>query len=220
MKISIGSTTRRPIRSGYRAAKALGPSSQKSRMRSVRTTVSIASATFNILGSNTNRETIAAETVAAPMLEKLFPNSSVASSLSGASSQLMSFRACLLPWEARCRTLYLLLAKIAVSESEKNADNAKKASSGRIRIVSIKGFGFFLSHRNFAARFGDGFLDAVLNFQFGLIHDGGKFGNEEEPSPVQHPLLAEGEWLNPAEIYQILKDFGDMEDRTGAHFLR
>jgi len=33
-----------------------------------------------------------------------------------------------------------LLAKIAVSESEKNADNAKKASRGRIRNVNIKGW--------------------------------------------------------------------------------
>src|SRR5437879_1789283 len=77
-----------------------------------------------------------------------------------------------------------------------------------------------LSHRDFAARFRDGFLDSVLNLQFGLIHHGRKFGNKEESSTVQHPLLAEGEWLDSTEIYQILKDFSHMEDRTGAHLLR
>jgi hypothetical protein len=67
-----------------------------------------------------------AETVAAPILAKLFPSNKVARTRSGPSSQLINVWAGLLPWEARCRSLYLLLAKIAVSESEKKADNAKR----------------------------------------------------------------------------------------------
>src|SRR5215510_460633 len=78
-----------------------------------------------------------AETVAAPIFPKLFPRRSVASSLSGDSSQPINFCAGLLPWDAMCRSLYLLLAKMAVSESEKNADRPKKINRGKIRIVSI-----------------------------------------------------------------------------------
>src|SRR5215813_5406678 len=186
MHISMGRTTLRLIRSGKRAAKAFGPSSQKSSIRSVRTTVSNASAMFNTLGSTTNRDTIAAETVAAPMLAKLFPNSRVARSLSGASSHPVSFCAGLLPCEAKWRILYLLLAKIAVSDREKNADNVKKASRGKTKIVNIQD-GVFLSDWNLAASFRDSFLDPILNFQFGDIHDRRQFRDEEKPSPVQHP---------------------------------
>src|SRR6516164_2520141 len=125
------------IRSGYRAASAFGPSSQKRRITKVRTTVSIANAMFSFCGSKTKRETIAAETVAAPILAKLLPRSRVASSLSGVSNQVASFCAGLFPCDARWRTLYLLLAKMAVSESEKNADSVKKAIRGRIKIVAI-----------------------------------------------------------------------------------
>jgi hypothetical protein len=107
---------------------------------------------------------------------------------------------------------------MAVSDREKNADNAKKASRGKNRSVTIKKTG--LGHGNFAARFGDGFLDPVLYFQFRLIHDGRELGNEKEASTVQHPLLAERQWFNPAEMHQVFKDLGHMENRTGAHFLR
>ena len=123
------------------------------------------------------------------MFEKLLPRSNVARRRSGDSSHSISFWAGLLPCDARCRILYLLLAKIAVSESAKNADSKKNASRGRIRIVIIKER--VSGHRDFAARFRDGFLDTILNFQFGLIHDRGKFGNKEESSSIQHPLFAE-----------------------------
>src|SRR5512138_3697958 len=118
---------------------------------------------------------MAADTVAAPMLAKLFPRSSVARSLSGASSQPVSFWAGLLPWEARCRTLYLLLAKMAGSESEKNADKAKKASRGRTRIVNIQEWNLTLSDRYLAARFRHRFLDSILDVHFADVHHGRKF---------------------------------------------
>src|SRR5438874_5565942 len=169
MQMSIGSTILMLMRSGYRAASAFGPSSQNRRMTRVRTTVSIASAMFNASGLETNRETMTAETVAAPILAKLFPRSRVASSFSGDSSHIISFCAGLLPWDARWRTVYLLLAKMAVSEREKNADKSKKASRGRIKIVSIKERVFPLGHWNLAARFRNGFFDSILKIQFRLI---------------------------------------------------
>src|SRR5262245_31275724 len=125
-------------------------------MTMVSTTVSIARATSRYSG-RINRETIAVETVAAPMLAKLFPRSNVASNRSGASSHRISFCAVLLPCAARCRILYLLLARIAVSESEKNADSAKKTINGATKIVDIQGW--VLGYWNLAAAFRHGFLD-------------------------------------------------------------
>ena len=78
--------------------------------------------------------------------------------------------------------------------------------------------GRFLGYRNLAARFRDSFLDAILDLHFSDIHDRGEFRDEQKPSPIEHPLFAEREWLNPTEIYKILKDFGDMENRSGTHF--
>src|SRR5215470_10779898 len=77
-----------------------------------------------------------------------------------------------------------------------------------------------LGHRNFAARFRDSFLDAVLDFQFAYIHHGRKLGNEKESSPVQHPLFAERKGLYPAKVDQILEDFSNVGNRTRPHLLR
>jgi hypothetical protein len=119
----------------------------------------------------------------------LFPRSNVASSRSGASSHPISFCAVLLPCAARCRILYLLLARIAVSESEKNADSAKKTINGATKIVDIQGW--VLGYWNLAAAFRHGFLDAIFDFQFRQVHDCGQFGNEKESSAIKHALFAE-----------------------------
>ena len=75
-----------------------------------------------------------------------------------------------------------------------------------------------LGHRNFAATFGNGFLDAIFDFQFGQIHDSRQFGNEKESSAIKHALFAKRQWLYPAEINEVLENFGDVKNRTRAHF--
>jgi hypothetical protein len=77
----------------------------------------------------------------------------------------------------------------------------------------------FLRYRDLAARFRDGFLDPLFDFQFRQIHDGGKFRDQQETRPVQHPLFAERQRLNSAQVDEILEDFGDVMDRTRPHFL-
>ena len=109
------------------------------------------------------RATIVADTVAAPIFANVLPRTSVARSFSGLSSHDTSFWARRFPSLARCLIRYLLLAKIAVSESEKKAENTKRTNKGSSnREVDIE----FrrLSDRNFTARFGNGFIDALLNF--------------------------------------------------------
>src|SRR5437867_3104075 len=80
--------------------------------------------------------------------------------------------------------------------------------------------GLTLGDGDLAAGFRNGFFDAVLNVHFTDIHNSRQLGDEEKSSPVQHPLFTEGERLDSAEVHQILKDFGNMENRAGAHFLR
>ena len=71
---------------------------------------------------------------------------------------------------------------------EKNADSAKKTSNGRMRIsIETRDLG----HRDFAARFGNGFIQAFFDLQFFQVHDRRELRNEQKSSAVQHALLAE-----------------------------
>src|SRR4051794_14596362 len=74
-----------------------------------------------------------------------------------------------------------------------------------------------LGYRNFAATFGDGFLDPIFNFQLCQVHNCGEFGNEKKPSAIKHALFAERQWLYPAEMNKVLENFRDVKNRTRSH---
>ena len=72
----------------------------------------------------------------------------------------------------------------------------------------------------FRAGTSDGLIYSRLNIAFGLAADGGQFGDNKVARPFQHPLLAERERLEIAQIGQMLEHIGYFKNISGAHFLR
>ena len=77
-----------------------------------------------------------------------------------------------------------------------------------------------LSDRNFSAGLGDGLIDSLFDFNFGLAHDRGNFRNQKESRAIQHALFTERQGFYLAEVHQVLEYLGHMEDGTGAHPFR
>src|SRR6185369_17368840 len=63
-------------------------------------------------------------------------------------------------------------------------------------------------------------IDARFDIALGLAANCGQLRYHQIARTFEHPLFAEREWLDVAEIGQMLEHVGNLEDVASAHFFR